>query len=224
MSIVSASSQHLPTLGNVEICAADDPVQIAKTVGLRYITDTTPGITRKRVGKNFSYIGLDGKPIRDSDELQRIKKIGIPPAWTNVWICPTDRGHILATGRDAKGRKQYRYHPRWREVRDETKYDRMIAFGQALPRIRERIDQDLRLPGLPREKVLAAVVQLLEKTLIRVGNDEYARQNGSYGLTTLRDKHVRIEESKVRFNFRGKSGIEHRITLKDRRLAQVVKR
>jgi DNA topoisomerase-1 len=200
------------------------PVASARAAGLRYTSDDRPGIVRRRAGKGFSYRGPDGQPIRDERTLARIRSLAIPPAYTDVWISPDPRGHLQATGRDAKGRKQYRYHPRWREVRDETKYDRMIAFGQALPRIRERTDQDLRLPGLPREKVLAAVVQLLEKTLIRVGNDEYARQNGSYGLTTLRDKHVRVEESRVRFNFRGKSGIEHRITLKDRRLARVVKR
>ena len=224
MSIVSASSQHLPTLGNVEICAADDPVQIAKAVGLRYITDTTPGITRKRVGKNFSYLGLDGKPIRDSGELQRIKKIGIPPAWTNVWICPTDRGHILATGRDAKGRKQYRYHPRWREVRDETKYDKLIIFGEVLPRIRERVVQDLAHSGLPYEKVIATIVRLLDATLIRVGNEEYVRENGSYGLTTMLNQHVDVRETKIHFHFKGKSGKEHSIDVKDRQLAKIVRR
>src|SRR5947208_7530738 len=143
------------------------PAEVAKLAGLRYISDTTPGIRRKRVGKNFSYIGLDGKPIHDQDKLHRIRSLGIPPAWTDVWICPTPQGHLQATGRDAKGRKQYRYHPRWREARDQNKYDRMITFGEALPRIRERVELDLTLPGMPREKVLAAVIRLLETTMIR---------------------------------------------------------
>jgi DNA topoisomerase I len=224
MSVVSASSQDMPTLGNVEKCAAIDPVRIANTVGLRYVTDATTGISRKRVGKHFSYLGLDGKPIRDTDELQRIKKIGIPPAWTNVWICPTDRGHILATGRDAKGRKQYRYHPRWREVRDETKYDKLFLFGQALPRIRERIAQDLAHSGLSYEKVIATVIRLLDTTLIRVGNEEYVRENGSYGLTTMLDQHVDVGEAKIHFHFKGKGGKEHSIDVKDRQLAKIVKR
>lgn len=201
-----------------------DPVQSAKAAGLRYVSDEMPGIRRKRAGKNFSYIGLDGKPIRDPEELQRIKSLGIPPAYTDVWICPLPNGHIQATGRDAKGRKQYRYHPRWREVRDETKYGRMLAFGAALPQIRERVNQDLELPGLPRAKVLATVVRLLGTTLIRVGNDEYAKQNKSFGLTTMRDRHVEINGATVKFRFRGKSGKNHSIALTDRRLARVVKR
>lgn len=201
-----------------------DPVQSAKAAGLRYVSDEIPGIRRKRAGKHFSYIGLDGKPIHDPDELQRIKSLGIPPAYTDVWICPLPNGHIQATGRDAKGRKQYRYHPRWREVRDETKYGRMLAFGAALPRIRERVEQDLGLPGLPREKVLATVVRLLGATLIRVGNDEYAKQNKSFGLTTMRDRHVEINGATVKFRFRGKSGKNHSIALTDRRLARIVKR
>ena len=201
-----------------------DPVESAKAAGLRYVSDTGPGIRRKRAGKSFSYIGLDGKPIRDRETLARIRALAIPPAYTDVWISPSPRGHIQATGRDAKGRKQYRYHPRWREVRDETKYERMIAFGQALPKIREQTDRDLALPGLPRRKVLAAVVQLLEATLIRVGNEEYARENRSYGLTTLRNRHVDVSGATVRFKFRGKSGKEHSIGVRDRRLANVVKR
>jgi DNA topoisomerase I len=201
-----------------------NPVESAKAAGLRYVSDTTPGIRRKRVGKNFSYIGVDGKPIHDPEELRRIKSLGIPPAYTHVWICPDPYGHIQATGRDAKGRKQYRYHPRWRAVRDETKYGRMIAFGQTLHLIRERTDRDLALPGLPREKVLATVVQLLEATLIRVGNDEYARSNKSFGLTTMHDRHVDISGSTLRFHFRGKSGKKHTINMSDRRLARIVKR
>jgi len=200
-----------------------DPAESAKAAGLRYVNDAMPGIRRKRVGKHFSYIGLDGKPIRDPDELKRIRSLGIPPAYTDVWICPIPNGHIQATGRDAKGRKQYRYHPRWHEVRDETKYGRMMAFGQALPLIRERTERDLALSGMPREKVLATVVRLLETTLIRVGNDEYARTNKSFGLTTMRDRHVDISGSTVRFAFRGKSGKKHTISVKDRRLARIVK-
>ena len=201
-----------------------DPAIVAKAAGLRYVSDTTPGIRRKRVGKNFSYIGLDGKPIHDREELKRIRSIGIPPAWTHVWICPRPDGHIQATGRDAKGRKQYRYHPHWREVRDETKYSRMIAFGEALPQIRARVARDLTLPGLPHEKVLAAIVWLLDATALRVGNEEYARENGSFGLTTLRRQHVSVSGSKLRFHFRGKSGKEHSVSIENRQLARIVKR
>jgi DNA topoisomerase-1 len=213
--------QHIEAEANRSI---SNPVESAKAAGLRYVSDTTPGIRRKRVGKNFSYIGVDGKPIHDPEELRRIKSLAIPPAYTHVWICPNPHGHIQATGRDAKGRKQYRYHPRWRAVRDETKYGRMIAFGQTLHLIRERTDRDLALPGLPREKVLATVVQLLETTLIRVGNDEYAKSNKSFGLTTMHDRHVDISGSTLRFHFRGKSGKKHTINMSDRRLARIVKR
>jgi DNA topoisomerase-1 len=169
---------------------------------------------------------VNGKLIRDPKTLARVRSLVIPPAWTDVWICPLDNGHIQATGRDAKGRKQYRYHPRWRTVSDEDKYGRLLAFGSALPAIRKRIDADLARPGLPREKVLAAVVRLLETTLIRVGNDEYARVNGSFGLTTMRDRHVEVAPAKgsIRFTFRGKSGIRHTIDLRDGRLARIVKR
>ena len=176
------------------------------------------------MGKGFRYLGTDGGVIRDREALGRVKSLAIPPAWRAVWICPDPQGHLQATGRDAKGRKQYRYHPCWRQVRDETKYDRIIAFAQALPHIRARTEQDLDRPGLPREKVLAAVVQLLESTLIRVGNAEYTQKNGSFGLTTLRDKHVRISGASLRFQFRGKSGIKHAVDLTDRRLARIVKR
>jgi DNA topoisomerase I len=195
----------------------------AKAAGLRYTTDARPGIRRKKNGSGFVYIGADGRPIRDAAEIRRIRSLVIPPAWTDVWICPDPRGHLQATGRDARGRKQHRYHPRWREMRDETKYDRMIGFAQALPAIRRRTAQDLRRRGLTREKVLAAVVQLLEKTLIRVGNDEYAKQNRSFGLTTLRDGHVEVSRERVRFSFRGKSGVEHEVALSDRRLARIVR-
>lgn len=201
-----------------------DPVEAAKAARLRYVSDETPGIRRRRVGRSFSYRDPDGRPIRDPEVLRRIKSLGIPPAWTDVWICPNPRGHIQATGRDAKGRKQYRYHARWREVRDETKYERLIAFGQALPAIRARVEEDLDLPGLPRRKLLAALVRLLEATLIRVGNEEYARHNGSFGLTTMRDEHAEVAGSTVRFQFRGKSGKDHAIDIRDRRLARIVKK
>jgi DNA topoisomerase-1 len=201
-----------------------DPTATAQTAGLHYVSDTTPGIRRQRVGKGFRYLRTDGGVIRDREVLGRVKVLAIPPAWRAVWICPDPQGHLQATGRDAKGRKQYRYHPRWRQVRDETKYDRIIAFAQALPRIRAHTERDLDRPGLPREKTLAAVVQLLESTLIRVGNAEYTQKNGSFGLTTLRDKHVRISGASLRFQFRGKSGIKHAIDLTDRRLARIVKR
>lgn len=201
-----------------------DPVSAARAARLRYVTDQVPGLQRKRAGKHFSYLGVDGKPIRERAELRRIRSLAIPPAWTDVWICPWPHGHIQATGRDARGRKQYRYHPRWREVRDETKYDHMLAFAAALPHIRARVEQDLALPGMPRAKVLATVVRLLETTLIRVGNGEYARQNHSYGLTTLHNRHVEIDGTTLHFHFRGKSGKRHVIDVRDRRLAAIVNR
>lgn len=199
------------------------PVESARAAGLRYVTDAKPGIQRKRVGNHFSYIGLDGKPIRDQKALQRIRSLAIPPAWTNVWICPDPHGHLQATGRDARGRKQYRYHPQWRKVRDETKYDKMVAFGRTLPLIRERVERDLKLPGLPREKVLAAIVRLPDITSVRIGNDEYARENNSFGLTTMRDDHVDIAGVSIHFQFRGKRGKEQVIDIRDRRLARIVK-
>ena len=201
-----------------------DPVQSAQAAGLRYVSDTQPGIRRKRAGKGFLYLGADGKTIRDAKELARIRSLAIPPAYTDVWVCPSPSGHIQATGRDARGRKQYRYHPKWREVRDETKFGRMLAFSQVLPKVRARLERDLSLPGLPREKVLATVVRLLECTCIRVGNDEYAKSNRSFGLTTLQDRHVEISGSKLRFEFRGKSGKMHKVDLNDRRLARIVER
>jgi DNA topoisomerase-1 len=169
------------------------------------------------------YIDPDGRTIRDPEIIGRIKSLAIPPAWRHVWICPLANGHLQATGLDAKGRKQYRYHPRWRQVRDETKYDRLRMFGRALPTVRKRVERDLARPGLPREKILAAVVRLLETTLIRVGNEEYARQNDSFGLTTMRDRHVEVSGSTVTFEFRGKSGIQHVIDVTDQRLARIVK-
>ncbi len=200
-----------------------DPQESAEEAGLRYVSDIGPGIRRRRAGKAFSYIGPDGERITDPGRLAWIKGLAIPPAWTDVWICPVKRGHIQATGRDARGRKVYRYHPRWRDVRDEAKYGRLVAFARALPRIRRRTERDLRRRGLPREKVLALVVRLLEETLIRVGNDEYARENRSFGLSTLRDRHARVRGAEVRFTFRGKHGKDHEIGVRDRRLARLVK-
>jgi DNA topoisomerase I len=204
--------------------AAPEPAQSAAAAGLRYVSDTIPGIRRRRAGKGFAYLGQDGKPIRDRETLARIRSLAIPPAYTDVWICPLPNGHLQATGRDARGRKQYRYHPRWRQVRDETKYGRMLAFSEVLPAIRRRVARDMALEGLPREKVLATVVQLLETTGIRVGNDEYARANRSFGLTTLRNRHVEISGSTLRFDFQGKSGKSHSVVINDRRLARIVQR
>ena len=201
-----------------------DALATAREAGLRYVSDQQPGIRRKAWRGGFRYLGPGGEPTRDEATLRRIRALAIPPAWTDVWICPREDGHIQATGRDARGRKQYRYHARWRQVRDEAKYRRMVAFGQALPLIREWTERDLARPGLPREKVLATVVRLLETTLIRVGNDEYARENKSFGLTTMRDRHVAVDGSRLTFAFRGKSGKKHRIDLKDRRLAGIVRR
>ena len=199
-------------------------VATARAARLRYVSDEQPGIRRIRAGKGFRYIGPDGEPITDDDTRRRIRALAIPPAYTDVWICPDPRGHIQATGRDSRGRKQYRYHARWQATRDEAKYDRMQAFAAALPGIRKRAADDLNKPGLPREKVLATVVRLLEMTAIRIGNDEYARTNKSYGLTTLRDRHARVKGDRIRVRFRGKHGKQHAVDLKDRRLAKVVKR
>jgi len=204
--------------------ATDDPAASARAAGLRYVTDSAPGIHREEKSDGFLYIGADGKLIQQPDELRRIQALGIPPAWSSVWICPNPRGHLQATGRDAKGRKQYRYHEQWREVRNQTKYDRMISFGEALPSIRKRVAQDMARPGLPREKILATVVRLLEATAIRVGNETYVRQNHSFGLTTMRNRHVDVDGSTLRFHFRGKSGKEHAVEVQDRRLAGIVKR
>ncbi|MGA9243878.1 MAG: DNA topoisomerase IB [Silvibacterium sp.] len=201
-----------------------DPVESAKYAGLCYVSDAKPGITRKRAGRGFRYLEPDGSLLRDHDTLARIKSLVIPPAWKDVWICSNPKGHLQVTGRDAKGRKQSRYHPRWREVRDETKYERMLVFGTVLPKIREQVEQDLHLPGLPRTKVLATVVRLMELTLIRVGNTEYARDNGSYGLTTMKGRHVRVEGATITFKFQGKSKVRHTIDVRDRQLARIVQR
>ncbi|MFL6674382.1 MAG: DNA topoisomerase IB [Massilia sp.] len=203
-----------------------DPPAAAKAAGLRYVNDNKPGIRREREGETnvFRYFDADGDRVTDEATLARIKSLAIPPAWTEVWICPRPNGHLQATGRDARGRKQYRYHPKWRNVRDEVKYERMIKFGQALPAIRREVDRALKLPGLPREKVLATIVYLLEATMMRVGNEEYARTNKSFGLTTLRTRHVRIDGSDVEFRFRGKSGVYHDVKVHDRRLARIIQR
>ncbi len=195
----------------------------AREAGLRYVHDDRPGLSRQRRGGTFRYRDARGRPVRDAKTLDRIRSLAIPPAWTDVWICPRTDGHLQATGRDERGRKQYRYHPRWRASRDGTKYGRMVPFGKALPRIRTAVSNDLKLAGLPRRKVLALVVRLLENTMIRVGNDEYARSNKSYGLTTMRDRHAVVAGSEVRFSFQGKSGVRHAIANSDRRLARVVK-
>ena len=200
-----------------------DPVESAKAAGLRYVSDAKPGIHRVKKGDGFSYVDADGKTVHDEATLARIKSLVIPPAWTDVWICASANGHLQATGRDARGRKQSRYHPRWREVRDETKYERMALFAAALPKIRARVKEDLAKPGLPREKVLATIVMLMEETCIRVGNEEYAKQNKSYGLTTLRTKHVEVNGTKIHFDFQGKSGVRHTVDLQDRRLARIIK-
>jgi len=211
-----------------------DPVGAARHAGLRHVDDRGPGLHRRAVGRTrgrggtwvptFAIVDTRGRRVRDAATLERVRKLAIPPAWTDVWICPEATGHLQATGRDARGRKQYRYHPRWRDERDSTKYARLADFGRALPGLRRRIAADLRLPGLPRRKVLALVVRLLETTFIRVGNEEYARENGSFGLTTMQDRHVDVHAADVTFHFRGKSGVFHRITVHDRRLAAMVRR
>ena len=199
-----------------------EAMDAAEEAGLCYVSDDRPGYTRKASGEEFEYFDTDGKLIRDEQRLLRLKRLAIPPAWTDVWICPVANCHIQATGRDARRRKQYLYHERWREVRDENKYDRMVGFGKALPRIRRRVAKDLKLPGLPRNRVLATVVQLLERTFIRIGNEEYARDNKSFGLTTMKDRHVEVKGSKLRFRFRGKSGKEHEVDVTDRHIAKIV--
>ncbi len=201
-----------------------DPTAAARSAGLRYVTDGMRGIARRSEGEHLVYLDAHGRPVTDEATLARIKSLVIPPAWTDVWICPLGNGHLQATGRDARRRKQYRYHPRWRSVRDEVKYERMLNFGKALPQIRRTVDAALSLPGLPREKVLATIVHLLEVTMMRIGNEEYARTNKSFGLTTLRSRHVKVAGREVEFRFRGKSGVFHTIRLEDRRLARIIAR
>jgi DNA topoisomerase-1 len=201
----------------------DDPAAAARAAGLRYVNDDEPGIRRLRRGKGFVYVDADGRLVESDSTLRRIASLVIPPAWTDVWICSSARGHIQATGRDARGRKQYRYHPLWRTFRDEAKYGRTIAFARALPALRRRVQRDLARPGMPREKMVAVVVRLLEATLLRIGNEEYARTNRSFGLTTLRNRHVEVRGEQIRFSFRGKSGKAHEVGLRDRRLARVLR-
>lgn len=202
---------------------APENVQAAQAARLRYVSDRLPGITREKTADGFVYRDPSGKVIKDAAELARIKGLAVPPAWTDVWICAQESGHLQATGRDARGRKQYRYHPRWRRTRDETKYEHMLDFGRALPAIRRCVEADLARPGLPREKVIAAVVRLMEDTLARVGNPEYAAQNNTFGLTTLRNRHVRIVGGRIELDFRAKHGIRHVSRVSDRKLARVVK-
>ena len=202
----------------------EEYVSSAQAAGLRYVTDEMPGIRRRRHGRGFTYLGPDGVAVRDREMLRRFRALVIPPAWTEVWICPDPAGHLQVTARDARGRKQYRYHPSFRQQRDGIKFDRMIAFSDVLLAIRERVEHDIALPGLPREKVMATVVWLLERTLIRIGSNEYAKANKSFGLTTLRRRHVQVIGAKLRFDFRGKSGVVHSVAVSDRRVARIVQR
>jgi DNA topoisomerase-1 len=215
--------QHIDEHEAPETPETIDPREAARVAGLRYVSDEMPGIRRRRVGKGFSYLRANGGIVRDAETLKRIRSLVVPPAWTDVWICSQANGHIQATGRDAKGRKQYRYHPDFRQVRESTKYEHLMGFAQVLPKIRATVEEHMSLRGLKREKVLATIVHLLETTLIRVGNTDYAKQNESYGLTTLRDPHVRVNGSELRFQFKGKSGKVWRLQVKDRRVAKIVK-
>jgi DNA topoisomerase-1 len=210
-------------LESSETGAVVDPRDAAESVGLTYVSDEEPGIRRRKAGKGFTYTRPGGGTVQDEATLKRIRSLAIPPAWTDVWICPKANGHIQATGRDAKERKQYKYHPQFREVRESTKYERMLEFARTLPAIREKVDEDMARRGLPREKVLATIVHLLEATLIRVGNEDYAKQNKSYGLTTLRDPHVKVNGSELRFRFKGKSGKEWNLQIRDRRVAKIIR-
>ncbi|HZS82891.1 MAG TPA: DNA topoisomerase IB [Stellaceae bacterium] len=217
--IETAARALLPAQATAAAC---EPAAAARLARLRYVRDDAPGITRRRAGTSFSYRDPSGRPIRDKETLARIKALAVPPAWREVWICPDPDGHIQAVGRDARGRKQYRYHRRWRQVRDEAKFGHMMRFVRALPRIRERVAGDLARPGLPRPKVLAAIVRLLETTLARIGNEEYARNNHSYGLTTLRNRHVRVRGRGIELDFRGKHGMKRHLELRDWRLARII--
>ncbi|MBD2091788.1 DNA topoisomerase IB [Microcoleus sp. FACHB-1515] len=230
---MSPAQQDRALRQHIKAITSTKPVAAASAVGLRYVSDDAPGITRKRSRRaeansrqddSFVYTDANGRRVRDRQTLERIRALGIPPAWEQVWICPIENGHLQATGRDAKGRKQYRYHALWRQIRDQTKFTKMIAFSETLPKLRQQINHDLALPGLPKQKVLATVLRLMELTRIRVGNEEYAKTNNSFGLTTMQDEHVDISGSTVRFQFRGKSGVEHDIEVRDRRLANIIKR
>jgi len=203
--------------------AAQTTFEEAQSIGLRYVSDAQPGIQRRRAGRGFTYRNAAGARV-SPETLDRIRRLAIPPAWTDVWICPHERGYLQATGRDAKGRKQFIYHPEWSALRDDEKFGRMRQFGKALPRLRERVERDMRSPGLQKRKVLATIVRLLELSLIRIGNRRYAIENRSFGLTTLRNRHVRIESKAVQFRFKGKSGKFHEITLEDRRIANIVRK
>jgi DNA topoisomerase I len=196
---------------------------VAEAAGLLYVHDDDPGLTRVKAGTGFDYFDAKGRPVTDEKVIDRIRSLAIPPAYVDVWICKSPRGHIQATGRDERGRKQYRYHPKWAEARAETKFARMAAFGRALPQLRETVDHDMAKRGLPREKVVATVVRLLETTMIRVGNDQYAKENKSFGLTTMRTRHLHLHGSEVEFEFKGKSGVQHKTQVHDRRLARVIK-
>lgn len=218
---MDTSARKVSNKNGIEV-ASDESAAAAEEAGLRYVGDASPGYSRRVNGKDFEYLNTEGKRIRDKQRLLRIKRLAIPPAWTDVWICPSPTGHIQATGRDARRRKQYRYHERWRALRDENKFERLAEFGKALPQIRRRVDQDIRLPGLQQQKVLATIVRLLERTLIRVGNNEYARENKSFGLTTIKDRHVRVKGARLRFRFRGKSGRQHEVDVTDGQVAKIV--
>src|SRR5437762_3804870 len=209
---------------SIEAGFAIDSAEAAEEAGLQYVSDDRRGYTRREKDGDFEYLDTQGKRIRDEQRLLRIKRLAIPPAWADVWISPSSTGHIQATGRDARRRKQYRYHDRWRELRDENKFGRLADFAKALPRIRRRVAHEMRLPGLPREKVLATVVRLLERTFIRIGNDEYARENKSFGLTTIKDRHVTLKGAHLRFRFRGTSGRQHEVDIRDRQVAKVISR
>jgi DNA topoisomerase IB len=217
----SPSTDASPTT----LASVADAIALTASIGLVYVADSEPGIRRVRRGERFAYLGTDGRTLRDAKVLERIASLAIPPAYEKVWICGHDRGHLQATGYDARGRKQYRYHPEWRDARDGAKFERMIEFGEALPRLRRRLSRDLSLAGLPRDKVLATVVSLLDATRIRIGNTEYARDNASFGLTTLKERHVRfVKGGLARFTFKGKGGLAHDVTVDDRRLSRIVRR
>jgi DNA topoisomerase-1 len=217
------SSNSRKSKPNINI-AAEDPKEAAASAGLRYVSDESPGIMRWRKGASFVYYDKEGKRISNPLELKRIRSLAIPPAWEKVWICAQANGHLQATGIDAKGRKQYRYHPTWRTVRDEAKFERLLSFAEVLPKIRAKVDEDMRRADLSREKVLATIVRLLEISLIRIGNEEYAKENNSFGLTTMRNRHVEVEGATIKFQFRGKSGKKHNVEVSDRRVARIIQK
>jgi len=222
MADPSASSTEQPAMNVNKPKSVSNPAVAANDAGLYYVSDDRVGYRRRAHGDGFEYLDVEAKRIRDKQRLQRIKRLAIPPAWIDVWICPSPNGHIQATGRDVRGRKQYRYHERWREVRDENKFDRLAQFAKALPNMRPPVGHDLKLPGLPRRKVLATIVRLLKRTFIRIGNEEYARENNSFGLTTLKNRHVKVRGAKVRFRFRGKGGRHVEVDVTDRRVAKII--